>query len=649
MSNGPNRIFQQVGGGFAQVDSLYVSGTQLGPGVAALFVSGDPNGTVNGVKGQLAVDRATGDVWQNTTNGTAWAAFTGGGGGGGVLQSLGFSPMAPDPYPGANMPEGQIDNYADPSLATHSLLWFKGADNQGTRLTGMDSTGVAPGSVRAFVNLALLGVGQCDAGTVTLIDENDPLALNSLAVNRFKLGGCTSHTCPILGMTLMVYGPSADIAPADRRWVLLSDNGMEQRTVTQSLQFYPNLHAGTVEVPLTGNLDDWDPIGWSPYLPGEGIGGSNCEFRSHSLIRAFVAADDGATPGATITGMVTRPGGLPRPPDFGPVKVIVNYGPGTLRIAHLSGLSVVENRIYCPNARDLLVPMYSAVWLYSPYDNLPDNVNQWRVLGMGNEVFPTVETTVARVEALQLAGQVSGVLPALPTVVSDWDPFIGNPSHSVIEALTNVNGSAIDGLNAPASATFNGNWYLLKNTGDGPLVILPEVGSLSDPENQFVLPGSAPLVLSPKSGVAIRYDSASKWRAYDNGNTQPTARLTSRCTPAILPAAAVNDYAPVDELTALPGRYAQWWRVRGSVGTVLTGIDATPAGCVPFLPGDRIAITNLSSAFVIAHFSVLSAAGNKIWMPDAVDGIIRNFGTVEFTYDDNNVWVMTAGTRPDPA
>lgn len=53
-----------------------------GDGVAAIFCEGDPNGALSGVRGQLAIDQATGDTWQNADDGTTWVPYTPGGGGG---------------------------------------------------------------------------------------------------------------------------------------------------------------------------------------------------------------------------------------------------------------------------------------------------------------------------------------------------------------------------------------------------------------------------------------------------------------------------------------------------------------------------------------------------------------------------------------
>lgn len=58
-----------------RTNRFFVADLLHGPGVACLFVDGDPNGTYNGQFGQLAMDTTTGTLYQNTDGNTAWAVF----------------------------------------------------------------------------------------------------------------------------------------------------------------------------------------------------------------------------------------------------------------------------------------------------------------------------------------------------------------------------------------------------------------------------------------------------------------------------------------------------------------------------------------------------------------------------------------------
>lgn len=80
---GETRAYTELGD-YTTAGELFVRQKATGPGIAALFVEGDPNGVVTGVFTQLAVDTTTGNVWQNTDDGTTWVLFAAGGGGAGA-------------------------------------------------------------------------------------------------------------------------------------------------------------------------------------------------------------------------------------------------------------------------------------------------------------------------------------------------------------------------------------------------------------------------------------------------------------------------------------------------------------------------------------------------------------------------------------
>jgi hypothetical protein len=65
----------------AQVGSLRVTDLITGPAVPVIRTEGTPNGTLTGAQGQLALDYATGTMYQNTDGASAWVVWTGGGGG----------------------------------------------------------------------------------------------------------------------------------------------------------------------------------------------------------------------------------------------------------------------------------------------------------------------------------------------------------------------------------------------------------------------------------------------------------------------------------------------------------------------------------------------------------------------------------------
>ena len=59
--------------------NMMVKQALIGNGVGCIFVEGNPNGVVPGTLGQLAIDRVSTVVYQNSDNGTTWVVFGGGG------------------------------------------------------------------------------------------------------------------------------------------------------------------------------------------------------------------------------------------------------------------------------------------------------------------------------------------------------------------------------------------------------------------------------------------------------------------------------------------------------------------------------------------------------------------------------------------
>jgi hypothetical protein len=554
-----------------------------------------------------------------------------GGGGGGTFQKLTLTPRAPDPFGlGTNMPAGYVANYSDPSMPAFSRYLWKGADNQGTWLTGIDATGFGDGDIVIFENQTESGI---DTGVVVLKDETSPEATGgvtpSLAANRIVCPGAMDYVCAPFGVTILVRGTNKLGQP---RWEIQTDNGYQKKALVQSLQFYPNMQAGLV-TPLVGTLNDWNPVGDTLIAsvpvgsPPQNVSGSNCAFQDHSWIMAYVDAA-----GARITGLLTQ-----YPPvqsqDFGPIKVITNNGPGVLTIADHGVGSAAENQILCPNGVDYTVQPGESVWLASPYyDN--SITPQWRVLGPGNAVISTTQITDATIQQLQLAPSLApAALPSVPAVTHDWDPG-GN--NAVIRVNTNPNGSFLGGLAPHAPLVFfpDDTVRVLRNIGSGPLIILNEdAGSLVG--NRFETPnGQALYVEQSSSVIIIRDGTLSRWRCDSTGNVLASPTLVPITPAAALIGANNNDYSPVDGTTGLALQYGSWLRVTGTFAAVLTGIDATG-----FLPGQRLMMTNYGAAFTISNNNAASLAANRFTCPNNADIIFLVGATVTFIRDPGGIWI----------
>jgi len=528
--------------------------------------------------------------------------------------------------------------YTDPDMATAGVLYWRGNDNQGSTLRSMNPSTLAVGSIRYFINPSTSGI---DVGTVTLKHED---TTGTTATHRFCCPGAADYQVPIFGVTILIRGYNET---GGERWLVVGQNGHAKKALIQSLQLYPNLQVGTPGSPVSGSLNNYNPTGQTPFesSPGVpstlGIAGSNLTGKDHTFWRMFVHAN-----GATLTGVYGQAENG-EVSDFGRIHVLKNYGPGTLTIAHRSSSSDSANQIFCPNQRDLIVPADGAVWLIKPFYGAPDPgvTVSWHVLGaaFSNEVFPSV-TTTARTTTRQITLATKDTPAQLgkhTTITNDWNPGTG----SVAAANTHNDGSIVAGL-VPAAPSTPGEIRYVLNVGTGPLALLNETASSTE-EYRFTMPNGRPCVLPTRCSMGFRYDESSRWNALDSRD--PEIPFSVSITPAALAASNINNYAPTDATTSWPGRLAKVWRIQGNVGTVLTGVDATPTGLPQFVHGDRILLINYSAGMTIAHQSASSDAGNKITCPPGgasnPDYILLTGAAVWLIYDALGATWILEGTR----
>jgi hypothetical protein len=549
-------------------------------------------------------------------------------------QNLVISPTQPEPYgPGANMPAGYVANWTQPGLATHTNLEWRGADNQGTVLTGIDATGIPEGAVRIFNN-ATLSPG--DAGSVVLVDEGDARATAgpwmSLADNRICTPGQMDYRVHKQDVCVMQRRRNAN---GDIRWVVLSGSARKLWLWVQQLALYPHNTIGSNAAPIAGVVNNWNPVGRPFGGNPEGLtvdGGNANDSRTFTFWNVF--ADAG---GLRVTGLEHSPlNGLPT--DWGVLRFIFNSGPGPITFGHLDGGSNVECQLRLPNDRDYVLPVNCGAWFITPYLDESIGVTvQWRMMGVSNEVFPSVNTdgrTTTRQVTLR-PPSTPVALAAVPAITSDWQPDPANPlgPSTVIKVSADLNGSVLDGI-VPFAPLVPGEVYTLLNVG-GRLAIQNESASASAVNNRFTLPGGSPIMLPGQGSLLIRYDESSKWCCVDSRQVRSWDFVS--ILPAVLPAANVNDYAPTDAASGWPGRYAKFWRLQGAVGTNLTGIG--PGAFQAYQDGDEIELENAASGLTIVHNSGLSALGNRFSCPGAANFVFANGMIIVIRYNQpNQVW-----------
>ena len=493
---------------------------------------------------------------------------------------------------GENLPAGVVSDYsAHPHLQSRTILCVKGADNQGTILTGIDATGISTGDFRILLDVQ--ATGQQDSGTIVLKHE-DGL---SLAANRFTCPGQVDYISPPNGVTLLIYGE-------DLRWHVFGVNGRTSKSITQSLQIYPKMLVGQA-TPISGTYNNYDPTGWTG-LGGYGVAGSDAAFKNHTMVEFVTDAG-----GATITGFDVQ--SLQADPAYyGALKVISNRGTGTLTLSCDSGGSDAENRIHTPNSEDVVLQAGEAAWaFYGYYD--PDTTQPgWRVvaLSQNRSTFTSITVTsrVAEHQVTLTSKDSPSQLSIHTSQTNDWSPGGG----VVAGANTHNSGSIITGM-VPTQPLVKGELKYILNVGTGPLAIFNQ-NSSSSSDNRFTMPNGRPVVLPTRCSMGFRYDESGNWNALDSRDAEVPASVSIK--PAELTASAnTNNYSPTDASTGWPGRLAKVWRISGSFASVLTGIEESPTGLPSFIHGDRIQLINYGSAFVIAHQSAQSSVLNRITCP----------------------------------
>ena len=555
------------------------------------------------------------------------------------IENLLLSPSQAEPYgPGVNMPAGYNHNWTQPGLTNHTNLEWRGADNLSTVLTGIDATDIAEGAVRIFNN-ATNSPG--DAGSVVLVDEGDPRAAGSLAPNRICTPNQMDHKVGKQESCVLQRRRNNN---GDLRWVVLAGTARKMWLWVQSLGLYPHLQVGTPAAPVVGAANDWNPAG-VPFLGSpENLtvdGGDASNSRTFTAWNVFVDAAGLSVTGffgSALNGEMT---------DWGPLRLVFNSGPGTITFRHLNAGSAVENRLVLPNARDYILPSQCGAWFWRPYldEGLGITV-QWRMLGVSNEVFPSVNT-IGRTttQTLTLAPPLTPVALGAG-ITSDYNPGF----NAVIELLTTAPCSRLDGLVPDPSQGLIGNEIrVLRNRGVFPLVLIDQLSSASAVGSRFQLAqaGVAGItlpsvrVVAPGEQVILMYQLAlNVWFVLDNAQMEMTLNSGNSILPAVLAAGNVNDYNPTDAGTGMQGRFSRWWIVQGQVGTNLTGIEASPAGLPPFRHGDRVLVTNVGSGLTIVHASAASAPGNRIFCPGGAGVVLSQFGTAEFIYDRGAQWYV---------
>jgi len=340
-------------GDYVTAGELFCREKLSGPGVAALFVNGDPNAVITGVAGQLAIDTLTGNVWQNTTSAMVWVAFGGGGGGAPVLTVVGEWSGPIDDMAQAAVPGSLLyvqNNLPDVDVITVTLPPVAGLAGQVFALV------VVPGGTGVGGIVVAPSGGDTVDGDVSLSLENNILQAwlfvcdgssdwSVIARGRYHdlniTGRLTSTrmTVALAGVQALSIGTAGVLVGGAQGRPLIVSGGIQDISYV-------------APAALVASVNDYEPLG----------------FRSTTNL----AASGVCVMYQDATGPVSITGFWPASARF----TFVNTSAFVITLVHDSGLSTGVYRLRCPGLVDLAVPAGGAVTLL--YDLL---VGRWQVVG----------------------------------------------------------------------------------------------------------------------------------------------------------------------------------------------------------------------------------------------------------------------------
>jgi hypothetical protein len=393
-----------------------------------------------------------------------------------VLSTLNSSPA----ITAMQLPYGEVDDYAPvdlntgAGLSTAMIVRLMAADNEGSVVTGLVAG--TPGDFHVICNQG----GTIDGGQLVFRYEN----ANSQPQNRFHTPDDSDFKLPKDSCAFINYDQS-------QRWIVLAPGGRAGRAIVQSLQldFY------ITPDPITGMVNDWAPVDtyWQNfgYPPGMCPNGDSCAFKDNTIVRA----QTNDPTGATLTGMQWLTNDDPA--GLGPVKIIINYGPGPIVVTDQDPNSMFGNQFSLPQQRSWTIPYPGSATFWHGANDV-----YWQMIAATaatpDGTFPAVVT-----ERLNLSPSVTPN-PLVAGVNSDWNPGGDFVNASVVRAT----GAANSVLSGMSSVGVNvGDVKIVHNFGL-PITVTC-IDTSSQPQNEFYCP--AGFTLAMWGSMTLRYDEDHFW------------------------------------------------------------------------------------------------------------------------------------------
>ena len=225
----------------------------------------------------------------------------------------------------------RLDNWHPTGLGTKSTYQIQAGDNHGNWVTGIDAigAGLALGTRITICNAN----SPQDDGAVGFSAED----ANSLANNRIWNPGYARNSAQtatnrfILGQTScadFVYIQPDQSDPTTKRWLIVSGVGRIGNSAVKQFGLFP--YSVPAAITSGTSVNDYNAPDTCP-IAGGPIAGS-CEAGGDPALTSYTVvmlSTTGAS-AATVTGMKYAPNGSQNVEGQGPVKYVLNVGPGNL-------------------------------------------------------------------------------------------------------------------------------------------------------------------------------------------------------------------------------------------------------------------------------------------------------------------------------
>lgn len=310
----------------------------------------------------------------------------------------------------------RLDNWHPTGLGTKSTYQIQAGDNHGNWVTGIDAIGAAlPLGTRITICNAN---SPQDDGAVGFSAED----ANSLANNRIWNPGYARNSAQtnthryILGQTTcadFVYVQPDQSDPTTKRWLIVSGAARIGNSAVKQFGLFP--YSVPAAITSGSSVNDYNAPDTCPIVGGP-IAGS-CEAGGDPALTSYsvVMLSTTGAGSATVTGMKYAPNGSQNVEGQGPVKYVLNVGPGNLVLTNNDGSSAALNQWQISlsgNAANVVLTQNRGMMFWHQRDT-----GGWIPMSKGDYLFDARDVTMT--SGLQVSGVDASVGVAGTTLMID--------------------------------------------------------------------------------------------------------------------------------------------------------------------------------------------------------------------------------------